>query len=82
MTIVEVLSGPEKGESWNGMRYLLGLSERKSREVYWTHRDDHDRRAEWYGALEQHREGCCLGVEPGEVLFIDDREDNIAGART
>ena len=45
MTTAEVLSGPEKGESWNGMRYLLGLSERKSREVYWTHRHDYDRGA-------------------------------------
>jgi hypothetical protein len=41
----KVLSGPEKAESWHGMRYLLGLSEEKFREIYWTYRDDYDRGA-------------------------------------
>jgi putative hydrolase of the HAD superfamily len=167
----KVLSGPEKAESWNGMRDLLELSEEKFREVYWTYRDDYDRGAlsgtgywsniardvafplddnslvelkkldvemwtdlnlpmvEWAHRLKSAgiRTGILsnigdameegvrakfpwlegfthatwshlvkmrkpepeiyaaaakgLGVEPGEVLFIDDREDNIAGAR-
>src|SRR6478735_1694719 len=167
----KVLTGPEKVESWNGMRDLLGLSEEKFREMYWKYRDHYDRgtlsgteywsniardvsfplqesslvelkkldvemwtepnppMVEWAhrlksaglkigilsnigDAMEQgvrekfawvetfthvtwshalkmrkpEREIYAaaakgLGVEPGEVLFIDDREDNIAGAR-
>jgi len=166
----KVLSGPEKAESWDGMRDLLQLSEEKFRELYWTYRDDYDRGAlsgteywrniardiafplrdnslvdlkqldvemwtdlntpmvEWAhrlksagirtgilsnigDAMEQgvrakfpwvdgfthatwsHRlklrkpepeiyaaAAMGLGVQPREVLFIDDREDNVAGA--
>ena len=166
-----VLSGPEKAESWHGMRDLLGLSEEKFREMYWKYRDHYDRgtlsgteywsniardvafplqddslfqlkkldvemwtelnppMVEWAHRLKSaglrigilsnigdameegirakfawvggfthatwsHRlkmrkpepeiyaaAAQGLGVEPGEVLFIDDREDNIAGAR-
>src|SRR4051794_27297671 len=39
----KVLSGPEKVESWNGMRDLLGLSEDEFHEMYWKYRDDYDR---------------------------------------
>jgi putative hydrolase of the HAD superfamily len=166
-----VLSGPEKVESWQGMRALLGLSESKFLELYWKYRDDYDRgtlsgteywrsiardvtfplknsglveleqldvemwtdpnppMVDWAGRLKRAgiRTGILsnigdameagvrakfawlegfthitwshllkmrkpepaiytaaakgLGVEPGEVLFIDDREDNIAGAQ-
>ena len=166
-----VLSGPEKAESWHGMRDLLGLSEEKFREMYWKYRDHYDRgtlsgteywsniardvafplqgnhllelkkldvemwtelnppMVEWAHRLKSaglrigilsnigdameegirakfawvegfthatwsHRlkmrkpepeiyaaAAQGLGVEPSEVLFIDDREDNIAGAR-
>ncbi|HYP74445.1 MAG TPA: HAD family phosphatase [Polyangiaceae bacterium] len=167
----KVLTRPERVESWNGMRDLLGLSEENFREMYWKYRDHYDRgtlsgteywsniardvsfplqesslvelkkldvemwtepnppMVEWAhrlksaglkigilsnigDAMEQgvrekfawvetfthvtwshalkmrkpEREIYAaaakgLGVEPGEVLFIDDREDNIAGAR-
>ena len=167
----KVLSGPEKAESWLGMRELLELSEQKFHEMYWRYRDDYDRgtlsgteywqniardvafslhdncllelkkldvemwtdlnppMVEWAQRLKRAgiRTGILsnigdameagvrakfpwveefthvtwshqlkmrkpepaiytaaaegLGVEPGEVLFIDDREDNIAGAQ-
>jgi putative hydrolase of the HAD superfamily len=166
-----VLSGPEKVESWNRMRDLLGLPEEKFRELYWKYRDHYDRgtlsgteywrniagdvsfpldedglvelkrldvemwtalnpkMVEWAARLKSAgiRIGILsnigdameagirakfpwveefthatwshtlklrkpepeiyaaaakgLGVEPSEVLFIDDREDNIVGAQ-
>jgi putative hydrolase of the HAD superfamily len=166
-----VLSGPEKVESWNSMRDLLGLREEKFRELYWKYRDHYDRgtlsgteywsniagdiafplnddglvelkrldvemwtelnpkMVEWAARLKSAgiRIGILsnigdameagiraklpwveefthatwshtlklrkpepeiyaaaakgLGVEPSEVLFIDDREDNVAGAQ-
>jgi len=167
----KVLSGPEKIESWNGMRDLLGVTEAKFHELYWKYRDEYDRgtiggteywrniardialpladrsladlkkldvemwtdlnlpMVEWAQRLQKAglRTGILsnigdameqgvrakfawvehfthatwshtlkmrkpepeiyaaaakgLGVEPREVLFIDDREDNVVGAR-
>jgi len=167
----KVLTRPERVESWNGMRDLLGLSEENFREMYWKYRDHYDRgtlsgteywsniardvafllqsntldelkrldvemwtelnppmlewarrlksagvrtgilsnigdameegvrakfawveeftHATWSHALKMRKPepeiyaaaAKGLGVEPGEILFIDDREDNIAGAR-
>jgi len=167
----KVLSGPEKIESWHGMRAVLGISDPEFREAYWKYRDDYDRGTlsgteywnqiardlgfplqesnllelqkldvemwtdpnppmiEWAHRLKQagirigilsnigdameqgvrakfpwvegfthatwsHRlkmrkpepeiyaaAAKGLGVAPAEVLFIDDREDNIAGAQ-
>ena len=167
----KVLSGPEKVESWHGMRDLLGLSEAKFGELYWKYRDDYDRgtlsgteywsniareiafpfadqrltelqqldvemwtdlnlpmvewaqrlqnagiltgilsnigdameqgvrakftwidgftHATWSHTLKMRKPepeiyaaaAHGLGVEPSQVLFIDDREDNVAGAR-
>lgn len=38
-----VLSGPQRVESWQSMRALLGLSEQRFHELYWKYRDDYDR---------------------------------------